>query len=161
MAVKTKPRPPRRTSSYRPRRDPSAGRPRRNKPRRKGGVLAISQQVLLGLLVGAGVIVVLGVVFSGPLVNVLETVLRGVGLGAVLLVVAAALDASVALRRPQLTSDFLRTLAGGHLLLVFGFGVLGLFSPGWSIGDAHFGDVTLGGDAGGWVGRRPRAVVGV
>ena len=137
MAVKTKPRPTRRTSSYRPRRDPSAGRPRRNKPRRKGGVPAISQQVLPGLLVGAGVIIVLGVVFSGPLVSALQAALRGVGLGSVLLVVASALDASVALRRPPLTSDFLRTVAGGHLLLVFAFGVLGLFSPGWSIGAAH------------------------
>ena len=76
-----------------------------------------------------------------------------------MLVVAAALDASVALRRPQLTSDFLRTLAGGHLLLVFAFGVLGLFSPGWSIGDAHFADVTLGGDAGGWLVGSPLAVL--
>src|SRR5438445_6031343 len=136
MAVKTKPRPTRRTSSYRPRRDPSSGRPRRNRSRRKGGVPAISQHVLPGLLVGAGVIIVLGVVFSGPLVNALETVLRGVGLGAVLLVVAVTLDGSVALRRPQITSEFLRTVAGGHLLLVFAFGMLGLFSPGWSIGHA-------------------------
>jgi DNA segregation ATPase FtsK/SpoIIIE, S-DNA-T family len=120
---------------------------------------AISQQVLPGLLVCAGVVIVLGVVFSGPLASALETVLRGVGLGAVLLLLAAVLDASVALRRPQLTSDFLRTLAGGHLLLVFAFGVLGLFSPGWSIGDAHFADVTLGGDAGGWLVGSPIAVL--
>jgi DNA segregation ATPase FtsK/SpoIIIE, S-DNA-T family len=159
MAVKTKPRPIRRASSYQPRRDPSAGRPRRNKPRRKRGSSAIPQQVLPGLLVGAGVIIVLGVVFSGPLVNALEAVLRGVGLAALLLVVAAALDAGVALRRLQLSSDFLRTLAGGHLLLVFAFGVLGLFSPGWSIGDTHFADVTLGGDAGGWLVGSPLAVL--
>ncbi|HEY8766443.1 MAG TPA: DNA translocase FtsK [Dehalococcoidia bacterium] len=159
MAVKTKPRTTRRTSSYRPRRAPPAGKPRRNKPRRKGGVPAISQQVLPGLLVGAGVIIVLGVVFSVPLLNALETVLRGVGLGVVLLVVATALDASVALRRPQLTSDLLRTVAGGHLLLVLAFGMLGLFSPGWSIGDVHFADVTFGGDAGGWLVGSPLAAL--
>src|SRR5438445_12303086 len=111
MAVKTKPRPTRRTSSYRPRRDPSSGRPRRNKSRRKGGVPAISQHLLPGLLVGAGVIIVLGVVFSAPLVNALETVLRGVGLGPVLRVVAVALDVSVALRRSQLNTPFTATLA--------------------------------------------------
>jgi S-DNA-T family DNA segregation ATPase FtsK/SpoIIIE len=159
MAVKTKTRPTRRTSSYRPRRDPSAGKPPRRKRRKGPSLPNLSQQLLPGLLVAGAAVIVLGVVFSGPLVSALEAVLRAVGLGAALLVVAAALDAGAVLRKPQFTSEFLRTMAGGHLLAVFAFGVLGLFSPGWSIGDAHFADVTLGGDAGGWLVGSPIAVL--
>jgi S-DNA-T family DNA segregation ATPase FtsK/SpoIIIE len=159
MAIKTKPRPTRRTSSYRPRRDPSAGKPRRNRRRKGPSLPNVSQQALPGLLVAGAAVIVLGVVFSGPLVSALEAVLRAVGLGALLLVVAAALDTAAVMRKPQFTSGFLRTMAGGHLLLVFAFGTLGLFSPGWSIGDAHFADVTLGGDAGGWLVGSPIAVL--
>ncbi len=160
MAVKTKPRPTRRTSSYRPRRDPSAGKPRRNRPRRKGPCLSnLSQQLLPGLLVAGAVAIVLGVVFNEPLLSALEAVLRAVGLGVVLLAVVAVMDALTLRRGPQFTPEFLRTMAGWHLLVVFAFGVLGLFSPGWSIGDAHFGDVTLGGDAGGWLVGSPLAVL--
>src|SRR6185295_7041651 len=75
-------------------------------------------------------------------------VLRTTGLGVFLLLIAAALDARSASQRPDFSMEFLRHAAGLHLLVVFGFGVLGLFNPNWSIGDAHFGEVTLGGDAG-------------
>jgi S-DNA-T family DNA segregation ATPase FtsK/SpoIIIE len=52
------------------------------------------------------------------------------------------------MQRPDFSTEFLRNAAGLHLLVVFGFGVLGLFHPPYHIADVHFADVTLGGDAG-------------
>jgi len=157
MSVKSKPRSRRRTASYRPRRDPNADPPRRKRSRRsrRAGWFSLpglpdfmTQQTLPTLLIAAAAVIVLGAVFNGALFNALEVVLRATGLGVVLLLIAAALDARSANQRPDLSTEFLRNAAGLHLLVAFGFGVLGLFHPEWSIGDARFGEVTLGGDAG-------------
>ena len=152
MSVKSKPRPRRRTASYRPRRDAtSSGKPGRRRSRKSSGFKLpafFSREMLPGLLVAAALLIVLAALFNATLINAVEAVLRTTGLGIGLLFVAAALDARSALARPDLSRDYLRTAAGWHLLVVFGFGVLGLAHPGWTVGDVNFGEVTLGGDAG-------------
>ena len=70
------------------------------------------------------------------------------GLGLIIVVAAIAWDARTFARKPQFTQEFSRLFVGWHLLAAFVFGLLGLLTPAWSIGDVHFADVSLGGDLG-------------
>jgi DNA segregation ATPase FtsK/SpoIIIE, S-DNA-T family len=156
MSVKTRPR-RRRASSYRPpRREQEPRKPQRKRSRSSssGGFSLpglpdfLTQQSLPTLLIAAAAVIVLVAVFNGPIVSALEAVGRGTGVGWVLLLIAAALDVNSLMRRPDISLEFLRNAAGVHLLVVFGFGLLGCFDPTWSVGGVHFEDVTLGGHAG-------------
>src|SRR3990170_230971 len=149
MPVKTRSRPKPRPSSYRP----SARRgPRRGAARRTGLKLPIApgQTLLPWLAVGAVVALAVSMPWLGPhIVDVLEEVLRLFGVGLALLVAAAVLDVRTALRRSlSLDRTFLRVWAGLHLLLLWAFGLLGFYKPGWHVGGVSFAEVSAGGDAG-------------
>jgi S-DNA-T family DNA segregation ATPase FtsK/SpoIIIE len=82
-------------------------------------------------------------------VDAFETVLTLFGIGLALLLIAIVLDARTALRRSlSLDRTFLRIWSGLHLMLLSAFGVLGLFKPGWNVGDVSFTEVSAGGDLG-------------
>ena len=146
MTVKTRPQNTRRTGSNRPRR---SGTPSRRPPRRSTTLSERLQQPhVLWPAAGAAVGLILAVVFIGPLVDSAEAVLKFFGAGTLLIIAAIAWDTRQAMRRPDLTQEFLRLFAGGHLLGVFVFGVLALLLPAWSVGDVHFAEVSLGGNFG-------------
>lgn len=97
----------------------------------------------------AAVVIIIGaIIFVDALVNAGEAVLRTFGLGVFIIVFALALDAWLWRRGLDLSGEFVRTFAGWHLMGASLFGLLALFSPGWSIGDVDFADATLGGEAG-------------
>lgn len=100
---------------------------------------------------GAGLVFLLGVSvpLAGPLViDAFEAALRVFGLALALLVLAAAAGARLALRARGLGWPFWRRWAGLHFLLLFVFGLLGLWKPGWSVGDADLRASTAGGELG-------------
>src|SRR5881397_4015845 len=127
MPVKTRPRPVHRTRSYRPRsspaRRPPSRRARRSFPSLPRPSLAWLALPLLGI---AGFIFL----FMGPLIDAVESVLRGFGLGILLIAALAVVDTRVAMKRPDLTREFLRVWGGAHLLCLFAFGVASLIRPG-------------------------------
>ncbi|MEX0681849.1 MAG: DNA translocase FtsK [Dehalococcoidia bacterium] len=146
MSIKTKPRSTRRSStSYRPR--PAAPRARRG-TKRSGGRGPQGETRLIALAVGGLAGLVLVFVFLDPLVDAAEAILRTFGLGALLVAAVITIDARIGSARPQLTSEFVRVAVGTHLLALFALGMMGVFSPSWSIGDVHFNDVSLGGNLG-------------
>ncbi len=151
MTLKTRPKPSRRAGGYR---SPSV---RRRSPSRRSSSAGtpihsiadwIQQPVVVWPVAGAAVGLVLAVVFIDTLINGAEAVLATLGIGVILIGAVVAWDARLAMTRPQLTTDFARSLLGWHLLSAFFFGTLALFRPDWSIGDVAFSDVTLGGAAG-------------
>jgi S-DNA-T family DNA segregation ATPase FtsK/SpoIIIE len=149
MPVKTRPRPSRRSVSYRP---PSKGRARsRRRPSRSGLRLpkgAPSFLPWLGVL--SALAIGLSMVWLAPaVVDGFETVLDALGLGLILLAIAVIVDARLLLSR-TLTLDrrFLRIWGGLHLLLVSAFGFLALLEPAWTIGDVSLAEASAGGDFG-------------
>ena len=145
MPVKTRPRPVHRARSFRPR----SSFPRRAATRRAHGSLPrlpTPSWIWLGLPTLAAAALV--VVFLGPLIDSFEAVLRTFGLGLLLVVAAVAVNARLAMKRPDPTREFLRVWAGAHLLGLFAFGLASLFKPGWSLGDVSFRDVSAGGNIG-------------
>ncbi|HUF53996.1 MAG TPA: DNA translocase FtsK [Dehalococcoidia bacterium] len=94
---------------------------------------------------GAVLGLILVFAFLGPLVNLAEAILRVFGFGIVIIITAAVVDGLVLSRRPQITGTFVRIFVGAHALALTLFGILGALTPGWSIGDAHFAEVSLGG----------------
>ena len=165
MTVKTRPKPTRKTGSYRP---PSArrpsGSPRRRRPSRSGITSRIQNffnvnGTVYWPLAGAAVGIVLVFAFLGPLINAMEAVLRTLGFGVAIVLLAVALDARSAFRQPQITKDYLRMFAGLHLLGAFLVGLMGAIQPAWTIGDVHFADVNLGGNAGKFLVQDPISVL--
>jgi S-DNA-T family DNA segregation ATPase FtsK/SpoIIIE len=150
MSLKTKPKPTRRAGGYRSR--TAKGGVRRPSVRRKKSSAASLQKFAQGQLgwaiVLAGAAVGLSIVFFNPLRDGVEAVLETLGLGVLLIVAAVAMDVRVALRRPDITKEFLRLVAGWHLMLAAAFGVASLIKPDWSAGDVHFAKTSLGGDFG-------------
>jgi DNA segregation ATPase FtsK/SpoIIIE, S-DNA-T family len=147
MTVKTKPAPKRRTGSYRPRRSGSA--PSRAGHRRRGiRSFSFRRPGGIWLLAGAGIGLVLAVVFIDALVNGAEAIVRTFGLGLPIVFVVLVIDARIFLYRAQFTPAFMRVFAGWHMLVLAAFGTLALFTPNWQIGDVDFSDATLGGSLG-------------
>ena len=77
-----------------------------------------------------------------------------------LVVATVAADAWLVSRRPELSRRFFRLLAGGHLAVLFAFGLAGFFKPSWEIGDVAFEQVTAGGDLGNLMAGSVLGVVG-
>jgi DNA segregation ATPase FtsK/SpoIIIE-like protein len=150
MALKTRPRSSRRAGGHRARSTKSSAR--RPSVRRKKSTGATLQRFVQGglgwVIVWAGVAIGLGVVFFNPLKDGAEAVLETLGAGLLEILFVIAMDVRVALRRPEATQEFLRLVAGCHLLALFAFGVLSLFRPDWTVGDVRFAEATLGGDFG-------------
>ncbi len=148
MALKTKRRPARRVTSYRPR--PSAGVRRRTPHRARGPALpsfASHQRLWIGL--GAGALLLFGAyLLRSPIIDGVEAILSTFGITLALLIAAAVIDAAMALRRFQMTPRLWRLWAGAHLLGLFVFGLAGLYKPAWHLGDVDFGESTAGGDLG-------------
>jgi len=148
MPVKTRPRPRARPSGYRPRR-PAA---RRRAARGSGLKLGITpgRSLLPWLAVGVVGALAIAMPWLAPhIVNAFEWVLSLFGVGLLLLITAAVLDVRTALAKSlSLNRGFLRVWAGLHLLLVTALGLLGLYKPGWQLGDVSFAEVSAGGDAG-------------
>jgi S-DNA-T family DNA segregation ATPase FtsK/SpoIIIE len=143
MSVRTKRRPPRRTTtSYRPRSAPARPRARKRSSRANA---ATTQTWLLTLGAAGALGFILVLAFFEPLVDGAEAVLRTFGLGVLLLLGVAASDFLVWSRRPRVDGPFLRVVVGAHLLVLFAFGLMGVFRPAWSLGDVDFGGVSLGG----------------
>ncbi len=155
MAIKSKPSRPRRSGSYRPRR--SSGRSR--KPRTTGLPFTLPENTLPWALGGGAVGLALTVLFFSQIIDGFEALLQTFGIGLLLLTAGLAWDAKVAMERPQFTKEFLRLFGGWHMLGAFAFGILGLASPAWSLGDVNFADSTLGGDAGHFFTGSPPGVV--
>ena len=137
---------PRRTTSYRP--HPT----KRRRATRRAPSIPRSWKVptapWLALAGIAAVSIVLWV--TAPLlVAAFEGLLNAFGIGLALVVVAATVDARLALRRPLLDWRLLRIWAGLHMLGLASFGALALFTPDWEVGDVAFREVTAGGDLGG------------
>ncbi len=117
-------------------------------------VPTVTSLPLAWLAAGSLVAVVIAVfLLASYIVDGFEAVLRLFGVGLPLLVIALAVDLRLTFRRPELSERFLRIWAGLHLLLLFAFGLAGLFKPGWELGDVAFAEVGAGGDLG-------RALVG-
>ena len=147
MSVRTKRRPPRRTTtSYRPRSASSRSTRARRKSSRAR--TATTQTWLITLGAGGALGLILVLAFFDPLVNAIEAVLRTFGLGVLLLLAAASADFVVLSRKPLVNGAFLRAFAGAHLLMLFAFGLGGVLKPAWSIGDVQFADVSLAGNFG-------------
>ena len=148
MPVKTRPRPRARPSGYRPRRPPA----RRRAARGSGLKLGITpgRSLLPWLAVGVVGALAIAMPWLAPhIVNAFEWVLSLFGVGLLLLITAAVLDVRTALAKSlSLNRGFLRVWAGLHLLLVTALGLLGLYKPGWQLGDVSFAEVSAGGDAG-------------
>src|SRR3990170_4243201 len=148
MPVKTRPRPGAGPRGSRPRR-PAA---RRRAARAAGLKLPIAggQPLLPWLAVGVVAALAIAMPWLAPhIVNAFEWVLSLFGVGLLLLITAAVLDVRTALAKSlSLNRGFLRVWAGLHLLLVTALGLLGLYKPGWQLGDVSFAEVSAGGDAG-------------
>jgi S-DNA-T family DNA segregation ATPase FtsK/SpoIIIE len=92
---------------------------------------------------------IVGLVLAAPLIaQGLEWILERFGLAVGLLAVAVAVDVKLALSRPALTKTMIRRLIGGHLMLLFAFGLASLWKPSLVIGDVSFEEVTAGGEFG-------------
>ena len=148
MPVKTRSRSKARPLSYRP----SRSAPRRRAASRSG--LRLPSGSGLPFTPWLAVPAVLGLAISliwlAPLiVDGFESVLGLFGIGLALLLAAAIIDVRTAFRRSlSLDRTFLRIWGGLHLMLLTAFGLLGLFKPGWEVGDVSFAEVSAGGDLG-------------
>ena len=162
MSLKTKPKPTRRAGGYRSRAAKSGvRRPSVRRKRSSSFNLPKFAQGQLGwVIVWIGVTVGLSVIFFNPLRNGVEAVLETLGLGVLLIVAAVVLDVRVAMRRPDITKEFLRLVGGYHLMLVFAFGVASMIKPDWTVGDVHFAGTSLGGDFGRLLTGSPIGVLG-
>ena len=146
MPVKTKPRPARRTSSYRPRQSHGRRRPERRSPHRAEG-LQNPHQLWLGL--AAAVAITAGAfLLATYIIDGAEAVISFFGLAVLLLLVAIVADVRLGVHRPEFDERLLRWWAGAHLLLLFAFGCAGFWKPDWHVGDVYFREVTAGGDLG-------------
>jgi S-DNA-T family DNA segregation ATPase FtsK/SpoIIIE len=148
MTVKTRPKPPRRTSGgYRPRTSSAPGR--RSSARVPSRKLPSLRTVNpLWLAAGAAVGLVTVFLLQDILIAATEWILQTFGLGVFVIAGLAAWDIRFALSRADAGFESSRKLVGINLLGVFAFGVLGLFTPSWSIGDVDFAEVSLGGGLG-------------
>jgi DNA segregation ATPase FtsK/SpoIIIE, S-DNA-T family len=146
VPVKTKPRPARRTTSYRPRQTHGRRRPAR-RPAHPTRAVQNPWQLWLGL--GAAVAVTAGAfLLADYIVAGIEAVLSFFGLAVLLVLIAVAADIRLALTRPQFDDRMLRWWGGAHLLLLFAIGCAGFWKPDWHLGDVYFNEVTAGGDFG-------------
>src|SRR5574341_2271603 len=139
MPAKTRHRPARNATSYRPR-----TRKRRPAVRRSGQFSSpIQAPPLLWTGIGALVAVAASIfLLRSYIIDGFEAVLESFGLGVALLIVVAPVDIRLALRRPELSSTFWRVWGGLHLLVLFAFGVGGVVRPSWQFGDVSFDDVS-------------------
>jgi len=146
VPVKTKPRPARRTTSYRPRQSHARRHPARRAPHRAEG-LRNPYQLWLGLATAVA-ITAAAFVLATYIIDGLEAIAGFFGLSVVLLLVVAATDVMLALRRPEFDERLLRWWTGAHLVLLFAFGCASFWKPDWHVGDVYFREVTAGGDLG-------------
>ncbi|MEK7247293.1 MAG: hypothetical protein AAB092_02360, partial [Chloroflexota bacterium] len=162
MSLKTKPKPTRRAGGYRSRAAKSGVR-RPSVRRKKSSSFNLpkfAQGQLGWAIVWVGVTAGLSVIFFNPLRNGVEAVLETLGLGVLLIVAAVVMDVRVALRRPDITKEFLRLVAGCHLMLVFAFGAASMIKPDWTVEDVRFAETSLGGDFGRLLTGSPIGVLG-
>ena len=147
MTLKTKPRPPRRSASYRPR--PTPARRRTTRARRSAAPrLAIPKPQILWPAAALLIALIAAIALRGPLTDAAQTILRTFGLAVILLVIALGINVRLALHRPDTSKAFIRTWAGAHLLLLFAFGAASVWKPDWWVRDVSFADVSAGGDLG-------------
>ena len=86
-------------------------------------------------MLGGAVALVVTLVVTAPLIaQGLEWILEKFGLAVGLLIAAIVVDVRLALQKPALTTAMTRRLVGGHLMLVFAFGVASLWQPSLVIG---------------------------
>ncbi len=146
MPVKTRSRPARRATSYRPRHN---GTRRRTARRSLHMVPTLQAPQLVWLGIGALGLLAISMLFLAPiLVDGFEAALTLLGLGLPIVLIAIAANIWLARRAPTLDRRFWRIWVGSHLLLLFAFGLAGVFKPSWQVGDVSFSDVSAGGDAG-------------
>ncbi len=146
MPVKTKTRPARRTTSYRPRQ--TSARRRTARPHARIAASVQTQQHLWLGLAAAAAVAATAFFLADYIVAAVESVVSFFGLAILLLPATIAVDVMLALRRPELNDRLLRWWAGAHLLLICAFGLAGFWRPDWSFGDVSFREVTAGGDLG-------------
>ncbi|MEE8346593.1 MAG: hypothetical protein V3S20_04515, partial [Dehalococcoidia bacterium] len=73
------------------------------------------------------------------IVDAFEAVLRLFGFGLALVLVTVSANIRIALKRSlSIDRRFLRICGGLHIMLLFAFGLLGFFRPGWSVGGISF-----------------------
>ena len=145
MPVRTSRRPRSRAASYRPHRT-GRGRVYRSPAHR---AWLARKPAVLWLALGALAALAISIPFLAPsIVDAVEELVGLFGLGLPLLAMAIAADLGLALLPPALSRTFWRTWGGLHLLLLFAFGLAGLFKPGWQLGDVSFAEVSAGGDLG-------------
>ena len=100
-------------------------------------------------MLGGAVALIVTLVVTAPLIaQGLEWTLEKFGLAVGLLIAAVAVDVRLALQKPPLTAAMTRRLVGGHVMLVFAFGVASLWQPSLVIGGVSLEDVTAGGEFG-------------
>ena len=146
MPVKTKSRPARRTTSYRPRQTTVRRRVARRQ-RHFGAAVENTQQFWLGIG-AAAILAVAAFLLATYIIDGVEYVVSLFGLSLILLIAAIGADVALVLRRPEVDDRLLRRWAGAHLILAFALGALGLWAPDWSFGEVSFREVTAGGKAG-------------
>jgi S-DNA-T family DNA segregation ATPase FtsK/SpoIIIE len=101
------------------------------------------------LALGGLAAAIVGLVLAAPLIaQGIEWVLEKFGVAVLLLLAAAVVDIRLALKRPPITTTSMRKLVGGHLMLVFAFGLASLWRPSLVIGDVAIEEVTAGGEFG-------------
>jgi len=146
VPVKTKSRPARRTTSYRPRQTGV----RRRVARRQahfGVAVQNTHQFWLGIAATA-VLAVAAFLLATYILDGIQYVVTLFGLSLVLLIAAIGVNFALVLRHPEVNDRLLRRWAGAHLLLVFALGAFSFWAPDWNFGDVSFRDVTAGGEVG-------------
>ena len=144
MPTKTQKRPVRRSTSYKPRTSAAPSR-RRSAHRASTRIPQFQRQHLIWGGIGGALLLLVTLPFTLPtIVDGGEAVIETFGVLVPLILVTAAADITIAVRRPEIDRTLTRRMVGAHLLVVFAFGVAALFSPDWTFGDASIAEVSAG-----------------
>jgi S-DNA-T family DNA segregation ATPase FtsK/SpoIIIE len=157
LPTKTRSRPTRRATSYRP----------RSSSRRSHGIahfprlLPENRKPLIWAGFGILALLAVSVPFTAQyFVDAFEGILTLFGVLPLLVVATVAANGWLFYyRRPEIDRAFIRVWVGVHMAVVFAFGLAGFFTPSWTVGDVSFEEVTAGGNLGELMAGSPIGIV--